>query len=217
MRIFSAGYGTGAGRIYPFGDICTEGIKAYTPKDMEAHQPTKDDLLIIWGGADISPSIYGMPNVASFANDKPSRQDQAEIDLVKCAQAFGVPILGVCRGAQLVCAMSGGKLAQHVDRHGGDHEITTDDKRQIITSSVHHQMMYPFDVDHRLIAWSTRHLSSVYEGLSEIEEENVAKFGEPEIVWFPKTKSLAVQGHPEFMPQDCEFNHYVKELIHEYC
>lgn len=217
MRIFSAGYGTGAGRIYPFGEICSEGVKVYTPEDMARQTPTADDLLIIWGGADISPSIYGMPNVASFANDTPSRQDRAEMDLVKCAQEFGVPILGVCRGAQLVCAMSGGKLAQHVDRHGGDHEITTDDKRQIITSSVHHQMMYPFDVEHKLIAWSTHHLSAVYEGLNDVEVEKIRAVGEPEIVWFPKTKSLAVQGHPEFMPEDCEFNDYVKELIHGYC
>jgi gamma-glutamyl-gamma-aminobutyrate hydrolase PuuD len=212
MKLYSAIYGTGHGGRYPFEECDLESVG--TPDQL-----TKNGgVLVIWGGEDIHPSIYGQPNVASFVwGTAPSKRDRIEISLMEKAMELGMPILGVCRGAQLACAMSGGKLAQDVDRHGTDHMVITSDGRELETSSVHHQMMYPFDVEHELLAWTPKCLSGVYRGLTEEEIANVLAMGEPEIVWFPKTKMLAVQGHPEFMEQDCEFNNYCRELLHAYC
>lgn len=173
-----------------------------------------DGMLIIWGGADISPSLYGEPNVASGGGDKPSRRDEEEIALINKAFAIGMPVLGVCRGAQLCCALAGGKLVQDVGGHGTTHQMQTNKGVVMDTSSVHHQMMFPFDVEHELIAWSKKSLSNRYIGITFEQAGKLTV--EPEIVYFPKQKFLAVQGHPEFMDANCAFNVYVRSLVKEY-
>ena len=57
------------------------------------------------------------------------------------AQNLGISIIGVCRGAQFLCAFAGGKLIQHMTGHHGDHSITTVDGRVYQSSSDHHQLM----------------------------------------------------------------------------
>lgn len=176
------------------------------------------DALVIWGGEDISPSLYnsGVSRHCG-ATSVLSGRDRLEAGACKAAIDRGIPIIGVCRGAQLVCALAGGKLVQHVDGHGGTHAMTTDEGTQVSTSSVHHQMMYPWDVDHELIAWSTTKRSTRYmmgPGEEELEEQMVER-PEPEVVWFPKIKALAIQGHPEFMrnPHTDEFVQYCLSLV----
>lgn len=216
MRIFSANWGTGAGRGYPFNSL-GEVISVYDSKEFEKHSPAKGDVLIIWGGADIHPSLYNRPNVASHVGIKPSVRDIVEVGLMEKAVDIGIMTLGVCRGAQLACALAGGVLAQDVDAHGWNHDITlTATGEKIETSSVHHQMMVPVAVPHELIAISTAKMSAHYAGLNEAEQAYVDKFGEPEIVYFPKQKFLAVQGHPEFMDEDCKFNVLMREYVNNY-
>ena len=103
-------------------------------------------------------------------------------------------------------------MYQHVEGHaGGNHRISTPSGVEYVTSSLHHQMMNLHDLkkdeDYKLIAWSSSHLSEAADGV--IGEE-------PEIVWFPKIKGLAIQGHPEFMHPDCDFVAYTRRLVKEY-
>lgn len=173
------------------------------------------DALVIWGGGDISPSLYNS-GVAKWcgASDQLSRNDRIESAAIAGAITRGIPIIGVCRGAQLCCAMAGGKLIQHVDGHaGGNHEITTDNGEKYMTSSVHHQMMYPWDVEHDLVAWSSQRRSRVYQTDLTDYDDVASQKVEPEIVWFPKIKALAIQGHPEFMRENDPFVAYCMTLV----
>jgi hypothetical protein len=79
-------------------------------------------------------------------------------------------------------------------------------------SSAHHQMMNPFGTKHDLIAWATEKQSHCY--LSEREKE-IEMSVEPEIIYFPEVKGLAVQWHPEFMNERDEAVIYLKNLIQE--
>lgn len=186
-------------------------------------------ILIIWGGGDIHPALYDRENYHSYVGPNPSQRDQAESKLLAEAINSGVLTLGVCRGAQLGCAMSGGILVQDVDGHLYGHRITTIEGKTMPTSSLHHQMMYPWKVDHQLLAWSAMPRGTHYDGLTDEEfaawpkrtydsstEEASEGLVEPEIVWFPTTKCLAVQGHPEMMSPTCEFNRYLKDLLVQY-
>lgn len=200
--------------------------------------PTKDDceklktpgLLVIWGGSDIHPSIYGRENMGSYVLNSPSLRDQVEMKL--CAQAIKreIPILGVCRGAQLLCALAGGILVQDVSGHEYGHRVSTTDTPDMMSSSLHHQMMYPWKTEHKLLAWGTMPRSTHYTGLSEAEQaawptreyesatsETTKGVIEPEVVWFPTIKGLAVQGHPEHMDPKGPFNLYLKKLLNAYC
>lgn len=209
--------GIGTGRTRPFDQVYQLG-KTVNPDDI---YDGKVDALVIWGGEDISPSLYGeKPNNYTGAMPYLSHRDKTEVAAMNAAIATGTPIIGVCRGAQLACALAGGKLIQHVDGHQEDHTITTDEGERISTSSVHHQMMRPWDVEHKLLAWSTKQRSHRYFTEGDAELVNLPKKDgqvvEPEIVWFPKIKALAIQGHPEFMPSDTPFVKHCLKLVRQY-
>lgn len=175
-------------------------------------------LILFGGGTDVSPALYGA---------KPSRhtstghiqdityRDSFEASVFAFARANKISMLGICRGGQLLCAMSGGKLIQHVTGHNaGLHLITTDEGVIIPTSSVHHQMMYPFEIPHHTLAWTTKPRSNGYimddhKKLSEIPSE-------PEVVYFQETKALAIQGHPEYMNEETPFVKYTQQLVRQY-
>lgn len=211
-------YGTGTGK--PFNQLFGN-ILAINPRDVSA-DVAKCDCVVIWGGADISPSIYNEPvHARTNASSTPSSRDVYEQAVITAAKELSIPIIGVCRGAQLVCAMAGGKLVQDVNGHHGDHEITTVDGQRLITSSIHHQMMYPWDVPHALLAWSSQPRASSYLGVpTEFDPRRFdadSGFGkEPEVVYFPELRALAIQGHPEFMDSDCPFVKYCLELVNTY-
>lgn len=209
-----------------------EPLKSFYPEaefvqvgpDSELEAP---GILVIWGGSDIHPAMYHRENVASHVSNTPSFRDQAEAKLFAKAVKAGVVIFGVCRGAQLGCALSGGILVQDATGHGAAHRMTTNQGEVMLTSSLHHQMMYPWDVPHQLLAWSSVPQSTVYDGLTEEEMEKWPKREydgsgstpapiEPEVVWFPQTKCLAVQGHPEFMQATTPYNQYMKRLLDDF-
>ncbi|MDN4474411.1 gamma-glutamyl-gamma-aminobutyrate hydrolase family protein [Demequina sp. SYSU T00192] len=71
------------------------------------------DALYLTGGYDVDPAAYGAD--AHLRSDAPrAGRDAWEIALVREAHALGMPILGVCRGAQVLNVARGGTLHQHV-------------------------------------------------------------------------------------------------------
>jgi putative glutamine amidotransferase len=74
------------------------------------HPPSGKPLqaLVIGGGNDISPEHYGGELDAKVLLD-PER-DQLEMHWIRWAQARGLPLLGICRGAQLINVVAGGNL-----------------------------------------------------------------------------------------------------------
>jgi putative glutamine amidotransferase len=77
--------------------------------------------LVLVGGADVDPALYGQENVAARKVDPP--RDRLELGLIRWAMENRKPILGICRGAQLLNVALGGTLHQHLpdllghDRH----------------------------------------------------------------------------------------------------
>ena len=121
--------------------------------------------------------------------------------------------MGLCRGAQLACALAGGSLIQHVDNHGGGrHEVVNKDGEVFETTTCHHQMMNPWEIDHELIAWAAPSRSEQY---IVQYEELINMPVEPEVVFFPKIKALAIQGHPEWMQSSEPFVQYCLNLVKE--
>jgi len=216
MRILDIGRNFGMPGFHVYSPWNPEEVQVDSIKTAAIVMPTID-LVIFGGGADIHPHLYGHANVASGCSKTPSYRDMFEQEIWKLAQEHEVPLVGLCRGAQLACAMSGGSLIQHVENHGGgQHKIETIDHRDMYITTVHHQMMYPFDVTHELIAW-TLPRSARY-----IVDKNKLKLSkglekEPEIVFFPKTRALAIQGHPEFYddPEAAPVR-YTRELTAKY-
>lgn len=182
---------------------------------------TPDDVLLFEGGTDVNPDLYGESRgrATSYPDIK---RDAIENNAFVEACLDGAACIGICRGAQFLTVMNGGSLIQDVTNHCQDHKIRTKDGRTILVTSTHHQMMAPpppETADIELIAWSDYARSHHYwdgdnkdcRGKLEVCENL-----EPEIVWYPESRSLCIQGHPEYMKQDQEFPEYCRELIKTY-
>jgi len=168
------------------------------------------DALVVWGGEDISPSLYNQAvHPYTSAGAAPSRRDRIEWALMQAAAKKGIPIIGICRGAQMLCAFSGGTLYQHVNNHGvgRGHEAECDDGSIITVSSLHHQMMNPTNTEHELIAWSKEIRSDVHLDANGDQPVEI----EPEYVYFPKVKGHAIQWHPEFQAKEDGANVWLKD------
>ena len=72
------------------------------------------DGLLLSGGADLDPASYGAPADPRTTNTRRARDD-FEIALCRAALERGLPLLGVCRGFQVLNVARGGDLVQHLD------------------------------------------------------------------------------------------------------
>lgn len=147
------------------------------------------DAVLLPGGGDLAPSAYGETAAHDEVYDVDDEQDAFDLAVARWALAAGVPLLAICRGAQVVNVALGGALEQHMaqpHRHRLDVVSVDDDTlaavlgaRTIQASCYHHQC-----------------LTRLGDGLAVAARaqdgtiEAVTAPGHPG--WF-----LGVQGHPE--------------------
>lgn len=178
----------------------------------------KADVIVFTGGEDVSPFLYNKKRHPTTSNN-PTR-DMFEERFFKKAVEQGKGMLGICRGSQLLCALSGGELVQD-QSHPYLHDVSTNDGRTIQVTSTHHQRQYIKNMpktDYKLIAWA-EHLSP--KSFGETDEDDLSEDQEAEIVYYPKTRALAIQSHPEYVfppRHDWErvFTDYCKEIFDKY-
>jgi putative glutamine amidotransferase len=77
--------------------------------------------LLLAGGADIDPASYGAEAHPETQGTVPER-DACEIAIAREAIARDMPVLGICRGMQLINVARGGTLLQHLPERFGHHE-----------------------------------------------------------------------------------------------
>lgn len=80
---------------------------------------TRLDALVVSGGPDVEPARYGAVREAECGPPSPER-DAWELALIEAALARHVPLLGICRGMQLLNVVLGGTLVQHMEGHRGE-------------------------------------------------------------------------------------------------
>ncbi len=186
---------------YPFNKLFDVVVPARQLKDLEGVT-----CLLLWGGTDICPKLYGeTANEFCEAGNLPSKRDLFEWRLLEQAVAHNIPIIGVCRGAQLLCAFDGGKLAQDIGGHSAGHNVVTKDGEVFYAAANHHQMMLP-QPHNELLAVSSKALHpGFYIGENNTINTIPPSFKEPEAVYFPKLKALGFQPHPEWMKAEEAF------------
>ncbi|MGW0878751.1 gamma-glutamyl-gamma-aminobutyrate hydrolase family protein [Streptomyces sp. NPDC002671] len=94
-------------------------LAALLPPDAPEHAAeavARLDGLVIAGGPDVEPVRYGAEREPRTG--PPARERDAwELALIEAALAAGVPLLGICRGMQLLNVALGGTLVQHIEGH----------------------------------------------------------------------------------------------------
>lgn len=79
------------------------------------------DAIVVLGGEDLSPRFYGGATRYPGEGRHDLVADEAQLALVRRAVARRTPLLGVCRGHQVINVALGGDLVQHLDDHEGLH------------------------------------------------------------------------------------------------
>lgn len=154
------------------------------------------DGLIITGGADVAPELYAAERHASVQAARPDR-DTTELAVARVSRELDLPVLGICRGMQVMAVAAGGSLEQHVpervghDGHSpgpgayGNHAVGTVAGtvtaallgRRVDVPSHHHQSVVTHP-GYAASAWAP-------DGTLEAMEDGSARF------------RVAVQWHPE--------------------
>ena len=176
---------------------------------------------IIWweGGADVNPAEYG-EKVGSYTgvDYSSSLLERKAWDYSKNKPIFKI---GTCKGSQNLITFNGGKMVQH-SGHPFYHDVITNDGLTLNAISTHHQQGLVDEKitglkegkDYELIAWTNK-LSKFHLNGNNVDYEFPDTYREPEITWFPKSFSWAVQSHPENMEIDSPFVKYCQKKLVE--
>lgn len=171
------------------------------------------DFVQFTGGEDITPLLYKQQDHPKTISN--IHRDRYEVQVVDECVKQNKPMVGICRGAQLLCALGGGDLYQHVNNHTAIHsiiDIASGDSVEV--SSTHHQMMI-MPENAELIAYANGQ-ASFKESMSDegdvlVNEEDKI---DVEAIYIPNIKALCFQPHPEMGPRNC--TDYFFQLIGRY-
>ena len=124
-------------------------------------------------------------------------------------------MVGICRGAQFLNVMGGGRMYQHVEGHCRNHLITDlETGKEVYVSSTHHQMMMPSP---GAILVATAAIGGSREWMEDGILTKDVSDKDIEVVFYENIQALCVQFHPEFTGESCNgmFN-YFGELLKRY-
>jgi len=94
--------------------------------EVTAAAVARADAVVIMGGEDVDPAFYDGPRDYPFPSHHEPVADRAHIDAVHACLAAGTPLLGICRGIQILNVALGGTLVQHLPTTAG-HRAVGDD------------------------------------------------------------------------------------------
>lgn len=154
------------------------------------------DAVVFAGGADLDPGLYGEEPHAETTGLRPER-DAAEVPLMKAALDRDVPLLGICRGMQVLSVVRGGSLVQHLpDAVGHERHRPAPG-----TYGLHDVRLEPGSLAHRLLGDRVSVPSYHHQGLASPGDLSVTGWADdetPEVVEDPSLRFvLGVLWHPE--------------------
>ncbi|GEM49928.1 gamma-glutamyl-gamma-aminobutyrate hydrolase family protein [Deinococcus cellulosilyticus] len=178
----------GTSRLYAQGVLDAGGSPVLLPNLVDAAElyVKQLDAILFSGGVDLHPGFYGEEPVLGLGEIDEER-DAFEVALYHAARKAGLPILGICRGMQVINVFEGGSLYQHLPNHPefwGDHsqkalppnlahEVVIEEgsvfaayhpELRVRVNSYHHQAVKTLAPTLQVAARSTDGLVEAYQG-----------------------------------------------------
>lgn len=183
--------------IYP-GDSYHAAIEMFERRGFEVVKDyEKVDLVCFLGGTDVDPGLYG-EEPGPYTQKPDVNRDALEFAAFHRFADRNVPMVGICRGGQLLNVLNGGKMIQHLGEYvSGDVEMLDSVRGELMIVRVDHHQGMRGKSGNNIIA-------DAYIG-GDLPDY---------VVHYPETESLCFQPHPEWGHQGTE--DYFFELIEEY-
>lgn len=171
--------------------------------------------LLLPGGSDISPTLYGEEN--TFSKEPDLAYDLFELELLKAAEELNIMTLGICRGAQLINVYHHGSMHQDIANNTGSPIHKRIDKPY---EGVHDVKL--FDDSFLLPLFGTKTLS-----VNSLHHQGIKRLGDnlkPSAIAtdglieaFEGTKTIAIQWHPEAMFDKMKpiFSYFIRKSQYE--
>jgi putative glutamine amidotransferase len=171
------------------------GLPVHLPLHVDpADYAGRLDGLLLSGGTDVEPTRYGVAAEPTTYVPEPAR-DRLELGFVDLALAEDLPVLGICRGLQVLNVWGGGTLHQHVPAHARFDVAAADrvDELTIEPGSLLHELY-----GSRLSVNSLHHqtVDRVAAGWTVTAR---SRSGDVEALEWPSHDVVAVQWHPELL------------------
>jgi putative glutamine amidotransferase len=158
------------------------------------------DGLLLTGGGDVEPARYGATPEPEIENVDPER-DASELAVVAAAVSRHLPVLGICRGAQLLNVAFGGTLHQHLASEGR----VTHQERERRSDLIHDVTAEAGSLLASLAGVEPFKVNSIHHQAAnalgrQLRATAAAEDGVVEALESDDGSVLAVQWHPECIP-----------------
>jgi len=159
------------------------------------------DRLLLSGGIDVHPSHYG-EEVHPLTQEVDIELDEFEITLASWAIQHDIPVLGICRGMQLINVVLGGTLYQDIDNQYPD-SIAHSNRHLPHTHLAHHIIVEPGSLMEKILGagevWvNSLHHQAIKDPGKGVRVTGRAPDGVAELLEVTGNRFvIAAQGHPE--------------------
>ena len=191
------------------------GIPSYVAYTTDAQKiaeyvDTFDGFLFA-GGVDVHPKHYG-EEIKFDSVEVLEARDDFELALYAAAIKSGKPILGICRGVQLINVAEGGSLYQHIDGHSQDESGVIQTQKVTLEKNT---PLYEMSGGAESVMVNTFHHQAVKQIADGFLPMAWSEEGICEAIYNPEHKFLmGVQWHPEFFyDNDVTAANLFKEFI----
>lgn len=198
-----------------------EPLEVIPGSELPEHLLARVDGLMLTGGGDVDPMIYGEEAHGTFQAAEAGR-DEFEIALSRAAVASGIPLLAICRGMQVLNVAMGGTLVQDIPsqivgaldhsvpepRHHIAHEVWISKDSKLSTLLADHME------DGETCHVNSRHHQAVKQAAKDFEVTATSPDGVIEAMEKADAPyCIAVQWHPENFWRTGEFRELFEGLV----